>query len=114
MKLGFIDYNTRSGQVLVKDKAFHYVLSSRDKKDYDNIKNIVPEWADLERLFITRCFTAMEDRIFSLLSLSAEERYNLLFAQHPKLFNQVPLNYLASMLGMTPETFSRIRNNKLK
>lgn len=85
-----------------------------EKKNYDNIKNIAPEWLALERLFITRCFTAMEDRIFSLLSLSAEERYNLLFAQNPELFNYVPLNYLASMLGMTPETFSRIRNNKAK
>jgi CRP/FNR family transcriptional regulator, anaerobic regulatory protein len=85
-----------------------------EKKDYDNIKNIVPEWLTLEKLFITRCFTLMEDRIFSLLSLSAEERYNLLFSQNPELFNKVPLNYLASMLGMTAETFSRIRNNKAK
>jgi CRP/FNR family transcriptional regulator, anaerobic regulatory protein len=85
-----------------------------EKKDYDNIKNIVPEWLELEKLFITRCFTLMEDRIFSLLSLSAEERYNLLFTQNPELFNQVPLHYLASMLGMTAETFSRIRNNKVK
>jgi CRP/FNR family transcriptional regulator, anaerobic regulatory protein len=85
-----------------------------DKNDYDNIKNLVPEWLVLEKLFITRCFTSMEDRIFSLLSLSAEERYNLLFTQNAELFNQVPLNYLASMLGMTAETFSRIRSNKAK
>jgi CRP/FNR family transcriptional regulator, anaerobic regulatory protein len=85
-----------------------------EKKDYDNIKNVVPEWLTLEKLFITRCFTSMEDRIFSLLSLSAEERYNLLFTQNSELFNQVPLHYLASMLGMTAETFSRIRSNKMK
>ncbi len=84
------------------------------KKDYDNIKNVVPKWLALEKLFITKCFTSMEDRIFSLLSLSTEERYNLLFSQNPELFNQVPLHYLASMLGMTAETFSRIRNNKTK
>jgi CRP/FNR family transcriptional regulator, anaerobic regulatory protein len=85
-----------------------------EKEDYDNIKNILPEWLQLEKLFITRCFILMEDRIFSLLSLSAEERYNLLFTQNAELFNQVPLNYLASMLGMTAETFSRIRSNKMK
>jgi CRP/FNR family transcriptional regulator, anaerobic regulatory protein len=85
-----------------------------EKKDYENIKNIVPEWVMLEKLFITRCFTSMEDRIFSLLSLSAEERYDLLFSHNPELFNKVPLNYLASMLGMTAETFSRIRGNKGK
>lgn len=50
MKLGFIDYNTRTGQVLVKDKAFHYVLSSRDKKDYDNINfvSLTPSGANAE------------------------------------------------------------------
>jgi hypothetical protein len=50
MKLGFIDYNVRSGQVVVKDKAFHYVLSSRDKKDYDNINfvSLTPSGANAE------------------------------------------------------------------
>lgn len=50
MKLGFIDYNTHSGQVFVKDKAFHYVLSSRDKKDYDNINfvSLTPSGANAE------------------------------------------------------------------
>lgn len=107
----FVFQNTARWNIQTLVDSEVYVI---DKKDYDNLKNIVPEWLSLERLFITRCFTAMEDRIFSLLSLSAEERYHLLFAQNSELFNQVPLNYLASMLGMTPETFSRIRNNKMK
>jgi CRP-like cAMP-binding protein len=85
-----------------------------DQHDYKNIKNIVPQWLELEKLFLTKCFIMMEDRIFGLLSLSAEERYHLLFEQHSELFNQVPLRYLASMLGMTPETFSRIRNKHAK
>lgn len=50
MKLGFIDYNTRSGMIVVKDKARHYVLSRRDKKDYDNINfvSISPAGANAE------------------------------------------------------------------
>lgn len=50
MKLGFIDYNSKSGQVIVKEKAFHYVLSSRDKKDYDNINfvSLSPSGANAE------------------------------------------------------------------
>jgi hypothetical protein len=50
MKLGFIDYNTRSGMIVVKDKARHYVLSRRDKKDYDNINfvSIAPSGANAE------------------------------------------------------------------
>lgn len=80
------------------------------KSDYQKIGQRIPQWHELEKLFIAKCFTMLEDRIFSHLSMSAEERYQFFFALQPELFNQVPLQYLASMLGMTPETFSRIRN----
>lgn len=79
------------------------------KTDYAKIAQVVPKWPELEKRFIARCFTILEQRIVTHLSLSSEERYQLFFAHNPELFNQVPLQYLASMLGMTPETFSRIR-----
>ncbi len=84
---------------------------SRD--DYNRIGTLIPKWPHLEKLFIVRCFTIMEDRIFSHLSMTAEERYNLFFENNRELFNQVPLQYIASMLGMTPETFSRIRKKQI-
>jgi CRP/FNR family transcriptional regulator, anaerobic regulatory protein len=82
------------------------------QQDYAQITQLVPKWQELEKLFIARCFSILEDRIVTHLSLSAEERYNAFFAFAPELFNQVPLQYLASMLGMTPETFSRIRKRQ--
>lgn len=51
----------------------------------------------------------LEARVFALLSMSAEERYKFLFSQNAELFQQVPLKYLASMMGITPESLSRIR-----
>lgn len=80
-----------------------------DLHEYHKIKEIVPRWTELEKRFIAKCFNVMEDRIVQHLCLSAEERYQKLFAFNKELFNQVPLQYLASMLGMTPETLSRIR-----
>lgn len=80
-----------------------------DKNDYQKINDVLPQWAILEKLFIAKCFTVLEDRVLQHLALSAEERYQQLFNYNKELFNQVPLQYLASMLGMTPETFSRIR-----
>ena len=79
------------------------------KTDYRKIGEVIPQWHQLEKLFIAKCFSMLEDRIFSHLSMSAEERYFFFFEKNKELFNQVPLHYLASMLGMTPETFSRIR-----
>jgi hypothetical protein len=54
----------------------------------------------------------LEDRVVHHLSLSAEQRYDALFRMAPDLFSQVPLQYLASMLGMKPETLSRIRKKQ--
>ena len=82
------------------------------KADYKKIGELVSKWYELEKLFIVRCFIILEERIFSHLSMTAEERYDHFFENNKELFNQVPLQYIASMLGMTPETFSRIRKRQ--
>lgn len=83
------------------------------KVDYKKIGELVAQWHELEKIFIVRCFIILEERIFSHLSMTAEERYEYFFENNKALFNQVPLQYIASMLGMTPETFSRIRKKQL-
>lgn len=88
-------------------------LWSIGKQDYEQLHKLMPKWADIEKQYIIHCFTTLEGRIFGHLSMSAEERYHYFFEQQPELFNQVPLQYIASMLGMTPETFSRIRKKQL-
>lgn len=81
--------------------------------DYRRLGQALPQWHALEKLFLGKCFTLLEDRIFSHLSMSAEERYVFFFEHNKELFNQVPLQYIASLLGMTPETFSRVRKKQL-
>jgi CRP-like cAMP-binding protein len=88
-------------------------LHTIDREDYNRIAEWVPKWPEMEKHFIVNCFTIMESRIFAHLSMPAEERYSVFFHQNKELFNQVPLQYIASMLGMTPETFSRIRKKQL-
>ena len=88
-------------------------LYTINREDYKRIGTLIPKWHHLEKLFIVKCFSIMEDRIFSHLSMTAVERYNIFFESNRELFNQVPLQYIASMLGMTPETFSRIRKKQM-
>ncbi|MBK9290046.1 MAG: Crp/Fnr family transcriptional regulator [Bacteroidetes bacterium] len=83
-----------------------------DKNDHQKIAQIIPYWSELEKFFIGKCFTVLEDRVLQHISMTAEERYNQLFNFNKELFNQVPLQYLASMLGMAPETLSRLRKKK--
>ena len=84
-------------------------LYTINRRDYEQLKKTVPNWIEHENLLLIQSFAFMEHRIFSHLSMTAEERYNELFKQKPELFNQVQLQYLATMLGMTPETLSRLR-----
>ncbi len=57
-----------------------------------------------EALFIKKV-----QRELSFLSQSAEERYLDLFSNHPKLLQEIPLKYIASYIGVTPQALSRIR-----
>lgn len=84
------------------------------KTNYLKLCKEFPKWNEIEKVFIAKCFAMIEDRVFTHLSMSAEERYNLYFEHNKELFNQVPLQYIASVLGMTAETFSRIRNRQAK
>lgn len=84
---------------------------SRD--DYRNIHQQMPSWPEFEKRLISKCFTVLEDRVFNFISMTAEERYQQLFYYNSDIFNRVPLQYLASMLGMSAETLSRIRKKSI-
>ncbi len=86
------------------------VIWTLSKADYQSLEKQFPEWNLLEKRFLAKCFMQIESRVFDFIGLSAEERYLKYFHQHKALFNQVPLQYIASVLGMSPETLSRIRN----
>lgn len=50
------------------------------------------------------------DRELDLLTDSPLERYNRVMERSPRLFQEIPMKYIASYLRMTPETLSRLRS----
>lgn len=82
-------------------------------EQYQQIGKLVGNWHELEKNFIALCFVKLEERFYAQISMSAEERYQLFMEQRGHLLNEVPLQYIASMLGMTPETLSRIRRKSI-
>lgn len=69
-----------------------------------------PKWERLGRLITEQVYGYMESRVVDYLSLSPEDRYRKMLENDAKILKNVPLRYIASMLGITPETLSRIRN----
>ncbi len=61
------------------------------------------------RLSSERLFLIKSKREQSLLNETAEQRYLKLFTERPKLIKEIPLKYVASYIGVTPQALSRIR-----
>ncbi|MEP2024880.1 MAG: Crp/Fnr family transcriptional regulator [Reichenbachiella sp.] len=77
---------------------------------FDRYKS-VERWG---RLFNARALIGMARRQVEVRSFSAEERFDRLFEQSPHIFQLVSQKHLASYVGMTPETFSRMRKQRLE
>lgn len=60
------------------------------------------------------CFIASNQRIHSAFALTASEKYENMLMQYPSLILRIPQNMIASYLGISTETLSRIRNKTLK
>ena len=54
---------------------------------------------------------AMQKRIHSAIGMTAEEKYFNLLSSYPQFLERFPMNMIASYLGLSPETLSRIRKN---
>ncbi|RDC65524.1 Crp/Fnr family transcriptional regulator [Adhaeribacter pallidiroseus] len=71
-----------------------------------------PNWQKLGRLMMEGMFNRKTLREESFLLDTPEERYQQLIIRQPFILQRVPLVYIASYLGITPETLSRIRRRK--
>ncbi|MEO0769540.1 MAG: Crp/Fnr family transcriptional regulator [Cyanobacteria bacterium J06649_4] len=68
-----------------------------------------PIWIDLNRHLLEYYYTTLLQRVLTFQTQSAAERYQSLLQEHPGIDEKLPLSQLASYLGMSPETLSRLR-----
>lgn len=61
------------------------------------------------RLTAERLFLIKSKREQNLLNITAEERYMKLFKERPEVLKLIPLKYISSYIGVTPQALSRIR-----
>ncbi len=85
--------------------------------DYDSEQKLLeanPKFEKFFRKVLERLVAALQQRLLSNLSKSAEQRYDEFAIKYPQLLNRIPQYILASYLGFTTEFLSKIRNRKVK
>jgi CRP-like cAMP-binding protein len=79
---------------------------------FDNLQTIYKKTEignTIGRLAAEDLFLKKSKRELSLLNETAEQLYIKLFSEQPKLIQKIPLKYIASYIGITPQALSRIR-----
>ena len=78
--------------------------------DLNNLFDNIREGNSIGRKMAEQFFVGKQKRELSLLTKTAEERYYSLFKHQPQLIKEIPLKYIASYIGITPQALSRIRS----
>lgn len=86
-----------------------YMIS---RKNHFNLCKQQLKWLEFDNLLLAHSFALLEQSMFTHLHTTAQQRFETLLKEEPALFNHVPLRYIASMLGITPESLSRLRKVK--
>lgn len=116
----------REGDVVISVRSFFTQQPSREvlialedviciSLSYDllqKIYGVFTEFNFVGRVLTEKYYIQMEERAYSLRMDDATQRYNKLLADHPDILKRVPLKYIASYLGITPQSLSRIRRKK--
>ena len=84
------------------------------RKDFDYLFDYIPELKAYSDRLISRNLYRTRERIFSAISATAEEKYDDFIKNYPGILERVPLHMVASFLGVSRETLSRIRHAQIK
>ncbi len=104
----FISTSSSSLSIKAIEPTTLYVIS------FDSLNKLyeeVPRFEKVTRQLIEKVFFGMVKRAGDLQALKAEERYEKLLAENPFIIQRVQQYYVASYLGIAPQSLSRIRKN---
>jgi CRP-like cAMP-binding protein len=79
------------------------------KKNWDQIANTIVGWEMMKANMVKKCLTLAMERRSPLVSEDDTTRYLSFIEAFPSLTNRIPLSYVASYLGITQQSLSRIR-----
>lgn len=107
----FSDFVNQTKSSLNAESITECQLLRISKPNYDALMNESLFWKDYGLHILQESMTYHEERSRDLATLTAEQRYLKLMNLQPDILQNVPLQYIASFLGIKPESLSRIRRN---
>lgn len=82
-----------------------------DKPDFNKLQETIPKFKGFIDKLLAKSYDASQNRIMSAISYTAEEKYKDFLTSFPDFFYRIPLHMIASYLGVSRETLSRVRNH---
>ena len=79
------------------------------KEKYDSLIETIPSFKKLVDKLAVKNYEVHQNRILSNISETAEEKYDNFIRSYPMIYDRVPLHMIASFLGLSRETLSRVR-----
>lgn len=83
-------------------------------KQLNDLFHALPEFREFGRSVLVKGFAELKTRMLSMITETAEERYAELLNTNPEISQHAPLKNIASYLGITDTSLSRIRKELLK
>jgi CRP-like cAMP-binding protein len=80
----------------------------------NNLFHALPEFREFGRAILVKGFAGLKTRMLTMITETAEERYEQLLKTNPEIFQQASLKNIASYLGVTDTSLSRIRKELAK
>jgi CRP-like cAMP-binding protein len=101
----------------LKERPSHYFVEALtaseliriSKEHYDAFFSFYPEMNVWGRIAHGEILIGRVQREVELITMSAQQRFEVFIRRCPEPLKQIPQKYLASYLNMSPETFSRLR-----
>lgn len=87
---------------------------SIDLNEFQELYHSIKGFNEWGRTWMSGSLFELKQRTISMITDSASERYKRLQARHPKILQQSPLKFIASFLGITDTSLSRIRKELVK
>lgn len=82
------------------------------RQPLEQLYDEIPQLNRFFRILLQNAYIGMTDRINQSLSMTAEERYHAFLHRYPHFEQRLTLKHIATYLGITPESLSRIRSQR--